>query len=841
MVTLDIRTVIFSFVLVNIVSTLVVIFLWMQYRERYKGIGYLVYAFLFQMIAYILIIMRGSIPDWLSSDAGNIISVTGIFLGYLGLEKFTGRVVFKLPFYILYFVFVLAGLWVTYIDPVPGARLAVVSTAYLILFGQCAWLMIFGVSRGIVKLTMPTGFVFAGFCSLSFIKIINFIISGENAIDYFQSGSLEAIVMICYQMLIIVLVVSIAFMFNYNLLRDIRSEEEKFSMIFHTAPNAIVLTNYPEGKIIEVNEKFVLMSGFEPSEAKGKSPMELNLWASEKDRLDIRHQLETFGGVNRKETAFKRKSGDIYMVLLSAKIMRVGSGNMLVASIYDITETKKLQDQVRHERNLLRTLVDHLPDPVSIKDTEGRYLLNNQAHLQLLGEESQDDVYGKSAFDFFSEEDASVYSEDDNAVIKRGKMIIDKLEYARHLETGFPYWHLTSKIPIKDDSGTTVQMLTISHDITERKRSEDILKETDEFNRSLLMTIPFGMDVVDQDGTIMFMGEKFRKMFGNDAVGKKCWELYCDDNRRCDGCPLLAEIKTGTTSTIEVQGILGGKIFEINHTGMIYHGKKAILEIFHDITSRKKNEGELIKSKEKAEESDRLKTAFLHNISHEIRTPMNAIVGFANLLREPGISREEHDSYTEIISRSSNHLLSIVNDVIEISNVEAGRLRISLSEVSLAGILNDLFKQFMQEAMDKNLEFKLNPPEHAITNKINTDGTKLFQILSNLLNNAFKFTSIGSVSFGYIYKEPFIEFFVADTGIGIDSEVQSKIFERFYQVDNTVARQHEGTGIGLSISKAYVELLGGKIWVKAAPGKGSVFYFTIPHIFNGIHNQELQL
>lgn len=841
MVALDIRTVIFSFVLINIVSTLIIIFLWKQYRSRYNGIGFLVYAFLFQMIAYILIILRGLIPDWVSSELGNIISVVGIFIGYLGLEKYTGRTVRKLPFYVLYLLFVLVSLWLTYISPVPATRLAIVSAAYLILFGQCAWLMMFGVPRGLFKLTMPTGLVFTGLCLLSVVKIADFIIRGEKPIDYFQSDSLEAVLMICYQMLIIILVLSIAIMFNYNLLRDIKAEEEKFSTIFHTAPNAILLTEYPGGTIIGVNEKFLSMSGYELSEVKGKKPSELNLWSSENDRLEIRHQLEQSGVVNRKETTFRKRSGELYTILLSAKVVSVGSGNMLVSSIYDITETKKLQDLIRHDRNLLRTLIDHLPDPVSIKDSEGRYLLNNMAHLQVLGAESQEEVYGKSAFDFFSEDDASVYVEDDNAVLKKGKMIVDKIEHARHLETGFPYWHLTSKIPIKDDDGSTIQILTISHDITERKRSEDILKETDEFNRSLLLTIPFGMDVVDEEGTILFMGEKFRKMFGNDAVGKKCWDLYCDGNRQCEGCPLKDGVKIGTTSTLEVQRILGGKIFEINHTGMIYHGKKAILEIFHDITARKKSESELIKSKEKAEESDRLKTAFLHNISHEIRTPMNAIVGFANLIREPGLSREEHDSYTEIISRSSNHLLSIVNDVIEISNVEAGRLKVTLTEVSLPGILTDLYNQFKQTAADKNLEFTLVTPEQNAINKITTDGTKLFQIVSNLLNNAFKFTSQGSVSFGYLVKEPFIEFFVADTGIGIESEVQSRIFERFYQVDNTVARLHEGTGIGLSISKAYVELMGGKIRVNSAPGKGSIFYFAIPHLSNGNHNSELQL
>lgn len=841
MVALDIRTVIFSFVLINIVSTLIIIFLWKQYRHRYNGTGLLVYAFLLQMIAYILIILRGLIPDWISSELGNLLSVIGIYIGYLALEKYTGKEVRKTLFYILYFIFLAVSLWLTYLNHVPAARLALLSAAYLILFGQCAWLMILGAPKGLIKLTLPTGLVFTGFCLLSAVKIVDFLISGNQPLDYFQSDSLEAILMIFYQILIMVLVVSIAIMFNSNLLRDIKAEEEKFSTIFHTAPNAIVLTEYPDGAILEVNEKLLLMSGYEMSEVKGKNPSEINFWSSEADRLEIKQKLKDSGVINRKETLFRKKSGELYTVLLSAKVVRLGSGKMLVSSIYDITETKKLQDLIRHDRNLLRTLIDHLPDPVSIKDSEGRYLLNNMAHLQVLGAESQEEVYGKSAFDFFPEEDALVYSEDDNAVLKKGKMILDKIEHARHLETGFPYWHLTSKIPIKDDEGKTIQILTISHDITERKRSEDILKETDEFNRSLLLTIPFGMDVVDEEGTILFMGEKFRKMFGNEAVGKKCWTLYSDNGQQCEGCPLKNGVKTGITSTLEIQGVLGGKIFEINHTGMIYHGKKAILEIFHDISARKKNEGELIKSKEKAEESDRLKTAFLHNISHEIRTPMNAIVGFANLLREPGLSREEHDSYTDIISRSSNHLLSIVNDVIEISNVEAGRLKLSLSEISLPGILNDLVNQFRQTAVDKKLIFSLNPPVQNTINKTTTDGTKLFQVISNLLNNAFKFTSQGSVTLGYSIKEPYIEFYVADTGIGIDSEVQSRIFERFYQVDNTVARLHEGTGIGLSISKAYVELLGGKIWVQSAPGRGSTFYFTIPHLVNGNHNSELQL
>ncbi len=835
MVSLDMRTVIFSFVLTSIISTLIIIFLWKQYRNRYSGIGHLVYAFMFQIVAYVLIISRGSIPEWISVEAGNLISVAGIFIGFIGLEKYTGTSISKIPDYILFFFIGLFTLWFTFIRPEPTARYAIITASNSILFAQCAWMMIFGVPRNMFNLTKFTGLVFAVLALLSAIKTGAYFITDQKPVDYFQSGAFEAVTMIGFAMLTVLLTISIAIMLSNNLLRDIRAEEEKFSTVFLTTPNAIILSSYPDGRMLEVNNKFVELSGFTASEVKGKLPAEVNLWANESERQEVVRELQETGIISRKECTFRRKSNDFITVLLSTKVISVKNGMMYVTSINDITERKKLQEQIRHERNLLRTLVDNLPDPVSIKDSEGKYLLNNKAHLHVLGADTQEEVFGKSSFDFFPHEDAAIYVADDSIVLNTGKVILDKVEFAKHLETGFPYWHMTSKIPIKDDSGKAFQVLTISHDITERKRAEDILKETDEFNRSLLMTIPFGMDVVDETGTILFMGEKFRKMFGNDAIGKKCWELYCDNSTQCSDCPLKNGIKIGITSSYEAHGILGGKIFDINHTGMVFHGKNAMLEIFHDITERKKDENDLIRSKEKAEESDRLKTAFLHNISHEIRTPMNAIVGFANLLREPGLSQEDHDAYTEIISRSSNHLLSIVNDVIEISNVEAGRLKITMSDGNLESILDDLHTQFKARASEKNIDFTLETPPNHIR-KIRTDCTKFIQVLTNLLNNAFKFTHSGRICYGYRIQDKYLEFYVADTGIGIDKQHQSRIFDRFYQVDNTVTREHEGTGIGLSISRAYVENLGGKIWLRSAPGKGTTFYFTIPLAWDNSNN-----
>jgi hypothetical protein len=211
--------------------------------------GHLVYAFMFQIIAYVLIIFRDLIPEWISVEAANIVSVAGIFIGFMGLEKYTGRSINKIPDYILFGFIGLLSFWFTFIKPVPTARYFIVYTSYFILFGQCAWLMIFGAPPNIAKLTKFTGLVFTGLSLLSAIKIAEFFISGKKPVDYFQSGSFEAITMIAFAMLIVFLTVSIAIMLSYNLLRDIRSEEDKFSTVFLTAPNAIILSSYPDGRM----------------------------------------------------------------------------------------------------------------------------------------------------------------------------------------------------------------------------------------------------------------------------------------------------------------------------------------------------------------------------------------------------------------------------------------------------------------------------------------------------------------------------------------------------------------------------------------------------------------
>jgi signal transduction histidine kinase/CheY-like chemotaxis protein len=255
---------------------------------------------------------------------------------------------------------------------------------------------------------------------------------------------------------------------------------------------------------------------------------------------------------------------------------------------------------------------------------------------------------------------------------------------------------------------------------------------------------------------------------------------------------------------------------------------------------------QLIKAKDKAEESDRLKTAFLSNMSHEIRTPMNAIVGFSYLLREKGLSSQTRNHYIDIITAKGNLLMHIINDIIDISKVEAGEIDITISACNIDEMMNDLYSTFagvLESAQKTHIELKLIPSEKDENIITLTDPYRLKQILTNLLDNATKFTHKGFVEFGYNLipeedpKE--IKFFVRDSGIGISEENTEFIFTRFRQIDESHTREYGGTGLGLSISKKLVELLGGSLELESVFGTGSTFLFSIPYEPVEINSQTI--
>ena len=414
-------------------------------------------------------------------------------------------------------------------------------------------------------------------------------------------------------------------------------------------------------------------------------------------------------------------------------------------------------------------------------------------------------------------------------------------------------------------------------------KNEDVhlienLKDSEIRYRRLFETAKDGILILDfETGSILDANPFIVKIIDlplEEIRGKKLWEIGLFSNKEESE---LAFIELKTTGYIRFEDMpiqrRNGKISEVEFISNVYLENKAkVIQCnVRDITERIKTEtalkiseqnlkeqnteyadlnkeyarlneelnksinriqhinNDLIISKEMAEESDKLKSAFLSNMSHEIRTPMNAISGFSELLKQTGLSKDELERYVHIIDASSQQLLSIISDIIDISKIEAGQFSVESKLVDINLLMNELFDTYDKIVDLKKLSLVYSPERPNKLIQLKTDGNRIKQVICNLLNNAIKFTEEGEIQFGYKLKENFIEFFVNDSGIGIAPENQSLIFKRFSQIAPPTKDQlNGGNGLGLSISKALVEKLGGTIDVRSKPGTGSRFSFTIP-------------
>ncbi|MCZ4695055.1 cache domain-containing protein [Ancylomarina euxinus] len=376
---------------------------------------------------------------------------------------------------------------------------------------------------------------------------------------------------------------------------------------------------------------------------------------------------------------------------------------------------------------------------------------------------------------------------------------------------------------------------TINTMIDSIRKSRKELKVERDYSMELINATPDIICGLNNEGITTFInpaGERVTGYSKEEIIGKNWWKLLYPDKVYKQVERIFNTFPEGKVIEIKLFRKNGEKRDIVWNSFTRRDHNNNILEIIgfgNDITNRKQIEKELIEAKEKAEESDRLKSAFLANMSHEIRTPMNGILGFINLLNEPNLNKSQIDKYSTIINKSSDRLLNTIDDIIDISRIEAGEVLVLNTKISIQAVMNELYTFHSPEAKLKGLSLSIQPSLSPEQTNIITDRNKFHRILSNLIKNAIKYTKRGAITFGYSWKNKCIEFFVKDTGIGIPKDRTQAIFNRFEQADNGNTRLFEGSGLGLALSKAYTEMLGGKIWVESKEGKGSVFYFTIPY------------
>ena len=419
-------------------------------------------------------------------------------------------------------------------------------------------------------------------------------------------------------------------------------------------------------------------------------------------------------------------------------------------------------------------------------------------------------------------------------------------------------------IEIKIKIGMQEYILATVRDITERKLSEEKLQSLSQ----VVEQSPISVVITDTNGLIQYVNPKFvqktgyssQEVLGQNSRILKSWHTLHKKYKQ-----LWQTLKAGDEWQGEFQNKKkNGELYWESTTIFPILDAKGITKQFialeEDITYRKESElllqqkkheievqneeykqlnAELLIAKNHAEKSDRLKSAFLANMSHEIRTPMNGILGFAGLLREPMLSGEEQKEYIDIIEKSGARMLNIINDIIDISKIESGLMTVNLIESNINDQIEYIYTFFKTEVESKGMKLSYIKSLNSIDSITKTDSEKVYAILTNLVKNAIKYSNKGSIEFGYMKKGKYLDFFVNDTGIGIDKDRQKVIFERFIQADIHNRMSIQGAGLGLSISKAFVEMLGGKIWVKSKVGIGSSFHFTIP--YNTIANIETVL
>lgn len=625
----------------------------------------------------------------------------------------------------------------------------------------------------------------------------------------------------------------------------VQQERSLLRTLIDHLPHAIYVKDKEGRKLVANNADLKLMNCNTEEEILGKTDYEIFKNDDGKRGFDEDMTVIKTGiPLLNHENCFTDSNGKLHWRLIS-KIPLYDADKCVIGLVgfgYDITGRKMAENDLAWEQYLMHSLLDNIPDSIYFKDKESRFLRINKALAKRFQLDDPMKAIGLTDNDFFMQLHAQDALADEQRIIQTGEPIIDKEEIEIWIDKPST-WVSTTKMPLRNLNGEIIGTFGISRDITDRKRNEEQLmlamrsaEEMELQYRSLFenMIEGFAYCKMIYEGNIpvdfiyLDVNHAFETLTGmKDAVGKRVNELVPGIRKTDYG---LFEIynrvaQSGKPERFETY------IKSMNdwYSVSVYSPRKEYFIIVFDvITERKKVEEDLISARAKAEESDKLKTAFLHNITHEIRTPMNAIIGFSTCLKEQNVDKERRDYFIDIITKSANQLLSIINDIVNMATLEANQEKLIEKAIDVNLIIKMIYNQFIREADKKNisLAYSLPLPDGEVI--INTDENKLMRVLGNLLNNALKFTKIGSVKFGYTMKTGFLEFFVQDTGIGISFQMHRKIFERFMQVENSLTREYGGSGLGLSIAKAYVEYLGGDIWLKSELGQGSTFFFTIP-------------
>ncbi len=618
-----------------------------------------------------------------------------------------------------------------------------------------------------------------------------------------------------------------------------QASEDKFLRTFMESPVASCINDLEDDfRFMEVNETFLKKTGYGRQEVIGKTTGDLKFYVDPEDRDAIQKLLLKNGRVDNYEFRYRKKNGDIAIGLLNDVIIRINGKTMSMMSAMDITQIRETERQFKESEEKYRLVAENISDVVWILNvTQGKFTYISPSIQKLRGLAPEEAMNQKL--------ENLLLSKDFDAMSKRIEESIEHfkksdeprsyLDVIRQPRKNGDFVWVEISTRFQKNSYGEIEVFGVSRNVDERKAAETMLKESQLMLQSVVNSTSDLIWSIDATTSKILTFNDAFKIYALENLGTELKpgmtqkEILPTKELQEEWTALYRRVLSEGSFTTEYVSNVSSKVLLLTFNPLLRDTAIYGISVFaKDISQIKEAEKLLILAKEKAEESDRLKTAFLMNMSHEIRTPLNGMLGFIEVLKDSSLKEEQKIEYIGIVNKSGERLLATINDILEISQIEAGAVNVHKREVNFADIIQFHCDFFGKEIESKGLQLVLSQQVTGPSAVIWTDKYKVDSILSNLIKNAIKFTEKGSIEIGSYIRNNSLIFYVKDTGRGIPSDRFEAIFDRFVQADLSLTRAHEGSGLGLSIVKAHIEALNGKIWLESEIGKGSTFYVSLP-------------
>jgi PAS domain S-box-containing protein len=607
----------------------------------------------------------------------------------------------------------------------------------------------------------------------------------------------------------------------------LRKSEEKFSKIFETSPTAIIITHMETGKFVDLNDAFVLMTGFNRQEILNSSTLEIGLWANEKDREHLVADLYAGRRVLNQEYIYRKKDGTFITITMSAFKIQLDDDPCIISNIVDITEHKKAERLLIEKNQMFNQVIETIPTRIFWKDKNLNFLGCNSLFAKDSGKKSANELIGHNDFQMGWKQEGSLYQKDDMEVITSGKSKID-YEEPQQNKNGKIKWLQTSKVPLRNSNNEIVGVLGMYTDITERKKTEQLINEIKNRDEAMLGSIGDGVFATDVNGKIILFNRMTEQMTGirsAEAIGRP-YNQIINFVKEIDGQPsndFIAEAIESNKITKMANHIMlarkdGNNIPVADSAAPIkgFDGKIiGCVVVFHDVT--------------KEREIDKAKTEFVSLASHQLRTPLSTINWYCEMLlsEDVGKLKPKQRQYSQEVYHASQRMVALVNALLNVSRLEMGTFAIEPKLIDISDIAKTCIKELKPQILRKKLV--INQKYGKKTSSIKVDPKLVTIIFQNFLSNSVKYTkNNGNIGLTVSKEKNVITIAVSDTGIGIPKNQQKDIWEKLFRADNAKITDPDGSGLGLYIVKKIVDYIGGKVWFKPNKNRGTTFYASFP-------------